>query len=250
MRRNIGTCIIAMVSFVAMIASSSYAIRPLYTEDYAVTPKGKVIIETGALYLSRRDNTGINEEITSVKYGFANGIDASLDIPYASQYSSEGNYDGMSNGTFKLKYNPYDNGGTGGASFLLGYQVDTANPNNISEPSAHNLTTLFIFTKDLGGLKLDLNLGYMFDDEPGGQPDEDFNLYNAALTKPLSDIINLVGEVQYSRNTYTGDIVGETAIGFNYKYTSRLILDAAVGCGLNENSSSSNLAFGLTYLVN
>jgi hypothetical protein len=58
-----------------------------------------------------------------------------------------------------------------------------------------------------------------------------------------------MSEVQYSRNTSTLDIIGEMAVGFNYKFNNYLILDMAVGWGLNENSLSTNLAFGTTYLM-
>jgi hypothetical protein len=216
-----------------------------------VTTFGKTAIESGALLLTRRDDTGVNEFITSIKYGWTEKIDIGIDLPYMSVYSPAGNYDGMSTGTFKLKYNFYKNDlETEGACFLLGYQVDTDNPHNSSEPNAHDITTMLIYSSDLKNYSYHLNLGYQFDDEPGGQPREDSILYNASLIKPISDIINVMGEVQYSINTYTSDIVGETAFGFNYKYNKNLIFDMAIGCGLNENSSSSNLAFGLTYLFN
>jgi len=229
--------------------SFAYAARPLYTEDAWVTPLNKLVIESGILFLTRRDNVGVKELITSLKYGFAQNFDASLDLPYMSQYSPEGNYDGMSNGTFKLKYNFYDNAGMEVAGFLLGYQVDSEDPNHSTEPSSHDITTQLIYSKELGDISWHFNFGYMFDDEPGGQPTEDFILYNAAFAKPLTGAANLVGEVQYSKNTYTGDIVGETAFGFNYKYSDKLTFDTALGCGLNENSSSSNFVFGLTYLI-
>jgi hypothetical protein len=246
--RSIGVFFL-VVSLLIINCSFSYAIRPLYTEDCWVTTYGKAAIESGWLFLTRRDNTGVNEFITSIKYGLTEKMDIGIDLPYMSVYSPAGNYDGMSTGTFKIKYNFYKNEPeTEGGCFLLGYQVDTDNQQNFSEPNAHDVTTMLIYSNHLKDFSYHLNFGYQFDDEPGGQPREDSVLYNASLIKPLSDIINIMGEVQYSINTYTSDIVSETAIGFNYKYNKNLLLDMAIGCGLNENSSSSNLALGLTYL--
>jgi len=237
-----------VVSLLIVHCSFCFAARPLYTEDAWVTPISELYVESGLLLLTNRDNTGVRELITSLKYGFARNFDASLDLPYASQYSSEGNYDGMSNGTFKIKYNFYD-AGEEGAGFLLGYQVDSEDQNRSTAPSSHDITTMLIYSKELDNFLCHLNFGYMFDDKPGGQPPEDFILYNATLVKPVTDIMNVMGEVQYSRNTYTLDIVGEAAIGINYRYNDNLTFDTALGCGLNENSSSSNFVFGLTYLI-
>lgn len=231
--------------------SFCHAVRPLFTEDCWVTRYGKPVIEIGGLVLTRRDNTEVKELITSLKYGFSPNIDVSIDLPYITHYSPEGNYDGLSDGTFKVKYNFYNNGLDAGACFLLGYQVDTASdPDYSATYNQHDITAMLIYSRDIGVLNYHLNFGYTFDDEKTGQPQNDYIIYNASVIKPLTDIVNVLGEVQYSRNTDTGDIIGETAVGFNYKFSDALIFDIAVGCGLNENSSSSNLAFGTTVLFN
>jgi len=241
------TCTFA---FLLLPFNFAYAIRPLYTEDCWVTTFGKFAIESGGLLLTKRDNTGIKEWITSLKFGLSPVVDLSIDLPYMSHYSPEGNYDGMSTGTFKLKYNFWGDMVSEGACVLLGYQVNTADQTISSDPNAHDITGMLIYSKDLGAFSYHLNFGYMVDDEPFGQPHEDFILYNASLIKPVTDIINIMGEMQYSKNVYTGDIIGETAIGMNYKYIDRLIFDAAIGCGLNENSSSSNFVAGITWILN
>jgi hypothetical protein len=156
----------------------------------------------------------------------------------------------MSTGTFKLKYNFYDGLGCEGTSFLLGYQLDTANEQNFSEPKGHDITTMLIYSLEMDPFSLHFNFGYTFDDEIGGQPRGDFILYNTSIVKPITDVFNVMGELQYSINTDSGIRVAETAIGCNYEYNENLIFDTALGCGLNEDSSSSNFAFGFTYIFN
>jgi len=227
----------------------AFAIRPLYTEDCWVTAPGKPAIESGILLLSKRDNTGYKQLTTSLKYGLTDQIDIGIDLPYLSFGSYSENYDGLSDGTFKVKYNPYNNNECEGISFLLGYMVNTADPSNINlGTNQHDITTMLICSKDYGEFHYHLNFGYTFDDEPVRAEAEDFIIYNASIIKPLNDLVNIMAETQYSRNTLSGAIVHEIAIGLNYKYSKHLILDAALGCGLTEDSSSSNLAFGATIL--
>lgn len=225
-----------------------YAIRPLYTEDCWVTEPGKPVIESGVLLLSRRDNTGFKELVTSLKYGLTENVDIGIDLPYFSVGSYSENYDGLSDGTFKIKYNPYA-GECDGFSFLLGYMVDTGDPSNVNlSTSQHDITTMLIYSRDIGEFNYHFNFGYTFDDNPGKSDAEDFIIYNASIIKPLNETINFVAETQYNIDTLTGSIVHEIAGGFNYAYNKNLIFDMALGCGLTEDSSSSNLAFGATFL--
>jgi len=236
-------------AFVIGQLSVCFAIRPLYTEDCWVTTYGKAAIETGVLLLSKRDNTGFKEVATSLKYGLTNNIDIGIDLPYLSFGSYSRNYDGLSDGTFKIKYNPYNNGGCEGLSFLLGYMVDTGDPSNANLSTAqHDITTMLIYSKDIGDLNYHFNFGYTFDDEPARAESEDFIIYNASVVKPLDNSANIMAETQYNKDTLSGIIVHEVAVGFNYAWNKNLILDMAVGCGLTEDSSSSDVAFGTTIL--
>ncbi|MFH1710460.1 MAG: transporter [bacterium] len=240
------TCIF---TFLLLPFDFAYAIRPLYTEDCWVTTAGKPAIETGGLLLSSRNDTGYKEIVTSLKYGLNKSVDISIDLPYFSAGSYSENYDGLSDGTFKIKYNPYNNNECEGVSFLLGYMVNTGDPNNANlSTSQHDITTMFIYSKDVGEFNYHLNFGYTFDDNPVRSDAEDFIIYNASVVKPLNETINVMAETQYNINLLTGSIVHEVAAGFNYTFNKNFILDAAFGCGLTEDSSSSNLAFGATFL--
>ncbi len=229
--------------------SSVFAIRPLYTEDCWVTKQGKPVIETGVLLLTKRDDTAYKEIVTALKYGLSENVDVGLDLPYGSAGSYSENYDGLSNGTFRVKYKFYDNGGNEGASWLLGYMVDTGNPeDNRLELYHHDISTMLIYSKDLGEFNFHLNFCYTFDDEAVREDARDVIFYNASIIKPLNELVNIMTETQYSKDTNTGAIVHEVAAGFNYAYSKNLIFDMALGCGLTEDSSSSNLAFGATFL--
>ena len=209
-------------------------------------PFGKIRIESGFLLLSKRDNTGLWELITSLHYGFAQNFECSLDLPYITRYSPEGNYDGLADGDVKIKYNFYNNDKEA-ASFMLGYLPgDPA----IDSTSTHsNISTMLIYANDIDQFSYNLNFEYTFDADISRATKNDYIIYNASATRPLTDAMKLTGEIQYSRNTNTLVIVGETAIGISYRYDDNLTYDAALGCGLNENSSSSSFICGLTYLV-
>jgi len=239
-----------VVSLIIVHCSLCFALRPLYTEVAWTTSINKLVLESGTLLWTNRDNTGDNEFITSLKYGFARDFDGSLDLPYMSRYSPEGNFDGIAYGKFKLKYNFYNSLGIEGASFLFGYQVDSENQSISSDPSAHDITTMLIYSLEMDPFSLHFNFGYTFDDEPLNQPHNDFILYNTAIVKPITDTFNIMGELQYTINTYTSTKIAETAIGCNYEFNDSLTFDTALGCGLNEDSSSSNFSFGLTYIFN
>jgi hypothetical protein len=239
-----------ILSFITANLSLAYAIRPLYTERSSVTPIGKAVLETGILLLTGRDNSGIHEITTTIKYGLSNNLDIRLDLPYMTRLSTGGNYDGMSYGSFKLKYNFAGEAANDGLGAMLGYQINNADQNANSDPRSHNITTILIYSKNLNDINYHFNFGYTFDDEQGSKPQNDFILYNIAATKQLNDNIDIVGELQYSKNTETLDIFGETALGMIYRYSEALAFDAAIGCGLNENSSSNNLAFGATLYFN
>jgi len=245
MQKRFSIILFLVVSLLIVNCSFCFAVRPLYTEDARVTPKSVLKLECGLLLLSNRDNTGAKELSTSFKYGFGKDLDLTAEIPYLSKYSDEDNYDGLANGTVKFKYNFY-NAYTEFASFQIGYLP--GNPSlNITTHS--DINTMLIYSSLLDDLSYNLNFGYTFDGDRSGAPLEDFIIYNVSIAKPMNDSINLMGEMQYSRDTLIDFIVGEFAIGLNYKLNDQCMLDAALGCGLNENSSSLNFVVGFTHVV-
>ncbi len=224
------------------------AARPLYTADTVITPMNKIVIESGCLLLTNRDGSGLQEILTTARFGLAANSEVAVTLPYVSRQAEGGNYDGLSNGIFNVKYDFFTGSdGKISAAYLLGIQLKSNDTGIGLNADENDITNMLIYSQDIGYCTCLLNFGYTFDDERGGQPQNDFIIYDAAIEKPVNDRINFTGEVQYTRNTYTLDIVGETAIGLNYKMTDKLTLDTAIGCGLNENSSSSNFVFGATY---
>ncbi len=245
--RSIGISFL-VVSLLIVNCSLCYATRPLYTEDTLIVPVRSVIIDSGSLLQSQRDNSGFQEVITSARYGISNNAEISLTLPFISRQAEGGNFDGLSNGIFNVKYDFFSSGdGKMSAAYLFGIQLKSSDRGNGLNADENDITNMLIFSQDVGLFTYLLNFGYTFDDERAGQPQNDFILYNAAIVKPLNENMNLTAEIQYSKNTYTLDIFGETAVGVNYRLFPKLTLDAALGCGLNENSSSSNFVCGLTY---
>ena len=235
-----------VVSLLIVHCSFCFAVRPLYTEDAQVTPISKLYVESGLLLLSNRDNSGVKELTTTLRYGFAPDFEGTLDMPYLSRFSTEDNYDGLSDGNVKIKYN-FHNGYTEFASFMVGFL-----PGNIGTGTTSNhsdINTMLLYANSIEQFSYNLNFGYTFDGDISGAPKSDYVIYNASAVRPLTEAMNIMGEIQYSRNTYTMNKVVETAFGLNYKYNDDLTFDTALGCGLTGSSSSSNFVFGLTYLI-
>jgi hypothetical protein len=252
MRRSLIILIISLL-FVIGNLSFCYATRPLYTEDCIMTPFGKEAIEIGGLLLSRRDNTGVEEIITSLKYGMSKELEFGIDLPYMSSTSTNGNYDGLADGSVKLKYGFYSDN-VNAFCFQLGQAVDLTPNSSPSNPvtSANETTMMLINSGNICEMQYSLDFAYTFDNPANStQQANDFIIYNASLTKELiPDLISVMGEMQYSRNTYTWDIVHEIAVGMNYEVNESVVLDTAIGCGLTEDSSSSNFVLGATILFN
>jgi len=247
MRKRLYTILFLILSLLIVHCSSCFAIRPLYTQDAQVTPLGDLYVESGLLLLSERDNTGVKELVTTLRYGFALDLEGSVDLPYLSRLSTGNNYDGLSDGAVKIKYNFY-NGYEEAASFMVGFLP--SNFATVGTTSNHSdINTMLMYANSIDQFLYNLNFGYTFDGDNSGAPKNDYIIYNASAVRPLTEAMNIMGEIQYSRNTYTLDIVGETAVGINYRYNDDLTFDTALGCGLNENSSSSNFVVGVTYLV-
>jgi len=246
MRKRFYIILFLVVSLLIIHCSFCFAIRPLYTEDAQVVPLGNLYVESGLLLLTNRDNSGIKELVTTLRYGFALDFEGSLDMPYLSRFSSENNYDGLSDGNVKIKYNFY-NGYTDFASFMVGFLPGNLGTGTTSSHS--DINTMLMYANSFDQFSYNLNFGYTFDGDNSGAPLNNYIIYNASAVRPLTEAMNIMGEIQYSRNTYTLDIVGEAAIGINYRFNENLTFDTALGCGLNENSSSSNFVVGLTYLI-
>jgi len=245
MRKRLYTILFLVVSLLIVNCSFAYAVRPLYTEDGWVTPKSELKLECGLLLLSNRDNTGVKELSTAFKYGFGQDLDLTAEIPYLSISSDENNFDGLSNGSVKFKYNFY-NAYKDFAAFQIGYLPGDPHSNKATHS---DINTMLIYSSILDNFSYNLNFGYTFDGDNSGAPLEDFIIYNMSIAKPMNGSINLMGEMQYSRDTLIDNIVGEFAVGLNYKLNDQCMLDAALGCGLNENSSSTNFVVGFTHII-
>ena len=109
----------------------AYATRPLYTTDTVITPFTHIVIESGLLLQSQRDNSGFSEFITTAKYGLNQNTELSLTLPYISRQAEGGNFDGLSNGVFNVKYDFFTGGdGKVSAAYLFGIQLKSSDTGN------------------------------------------------------------------------------------------------------------------------
>ena len=118
--------LILIINLTLLIGNLSfcYAVRPLYTVDTVIVPFTHILIESGLLLQSQRDNSGFSEFITTARYGLNQNTEVILTLPYISRQAEGGNFDGLSNGVFNVKYNFFSgSGGNISAAYLFGVQT-------------------------------------------------------------------------------------------------------------------------------
>ena len=94
-----------------------------------MAPFHKLVIESGCLLLTNRDGSGLQEIITEASYGLSPQAEVNLTLPYISRQAEGGNYDGLSNGVFNVKYDFFSAGdGKISAGYLSGYSLNPMIP--------------------------------------------------------------------------------------------------------------------------
>jgi hypothetical protein len=237
-------------SFLLLTSNFCFAIRPFNTEDSFTTPKNFAAIEMGIAMLSLRDNTGSNTFTTTLKYGLADNLDLSFDIPYLSNSAYRSSVGGLSDSHVKMKYKLYEVENELGLSGMLQYQISTGDDSANLSSSQHDITFMLIASRAAPKGFVHFNFGYLFDDEGAGKTMEDAIIYNLGYETLIAEKVILIAETLNSLNTATKDNVSELSAGINYLYDESLSFDCGIGGGVNNASSNTRATVGVTYIFN
>ena len=250
----------AIVAAALLLSSPTFACRPLTTEDYGVADRGTWQLESGVTLVTNRDNSGTNTIDECLHYGVWDHVEAALEMTYLGLNSKHLSQSGLGDGTFHIKWNFLQLSDEEGMSLKFSYQIKSGDANKGLGSNENDLTTLLVLTKKIGDYTLHFNFGYLFDDEPAGQPQDDSIIYNIAAQRSLTDKLTIYTELTSSIPTlYTEDVDESTGeitleresaiqglIGISYAINDSLVWDAGIGGGLNKYSPDSSFTTGLT----
>jgi len=245
----------AIVAAALLFSPACFACRPLSTEDYGVQDKGTWSLESGVQFLTNRDNSGTNTIDECLHYGIWDHVEAALEMTYLGLNSRDLSQSGLGDGTFYIKWNFLQLSNEEGMSLKLANKINSGDVDKGLGSNENDVTALLVLTKKFGDYTCHFNFGYLFDDEPAGQPQDDNIIYNIAVQKPFTDKITLYAEMTsqiptLATETDDGNIERESAIeglvGMTYSISDSLVWDAGIGGGFNKYSSDSNFTTGLT----
>jgi hypothetical protein len=243
--------VLFVLSFLLLVfTSSTFAARPLTTEDAWTVEKGKFQLETG-FDATRQDN---HDREMSPSLTLSYGLLERMDMGIGSAFlfvlpKQEENENGLGDTELKLKYRLLDEKGWIPAFAISGkLKIPTASKSKGLGSGKTDFGIITIVTKTLSKrLVLHLNLGYTFIGEH--RADNEFN-YSGAVQFILSDQWAWVGEIIGVNhfNGRKGDDPFSGLLGTQYLITESIVWDAGVEIGMNKAAPNFRITTGLTLL--
>jgi len=243
MRRVYPVAALVLAGLVMAFPAGAYAARPLSTEDAGVVDAGHAELEAGFEYVKQSD-----EEMGLAcvfKVGLFNNVDVGVEVPYGFIDVEAGDdVNGLGDVVFCAKYHLWDEGDNTPAVaivFSLKPQTGDEDEGLGSGELDYGLNTAL--TKELGAFTAHGNLGYTF---VGGG--EDIFSYGLAAEYPLSEAVNIVGELTgetafdgaFNENPFQG------LVGLNWAWGETVTLDVGVGFPVSDASPDLTVTTGLT----
>ena len=243
--------IVAFPFFSLLIPSSTFAARPLTTEDTGTVEKGEFQLETGFDF-AREDNH--DKEFApsiTLTYGLLSRMDLGIGSGYLFVHPAEGKKkeNGFADTELKAKYRLMDEKGWTPSFAVMGkVKIPTASESKDLGSGKTDFNMIAIFQKNLSKrLTLYLNLGYTFIGEH--RANNEFN-YSIAGQFVLSDKWALVGEIVgvNNFNGRKGDDPLSALLGTQYLITNKLVWDVGVELGMSKAAPDFRITTGLTLL--
>ena len=247
-----------LIAGILVVSSSSFAARPLVTDDSGTVGKGKFQVELGVESSSRKnteDDVEIKETGTELSgvftYGVTDSIDMVVGFPYSWKKVKEDGetvFDAnrFSDVSMEVKWRFYEKDGLG---FALKPRVTLPTGNEEkgfgTGRAGYGLT--FIASKEMEPFSFHFNAGYTMNDN---KVEERKDIWSAsvAATFEAAKGLNLVGNTGVERNA---DPEVQTApafalVGLNYSLNDHIMLDAGFKFGLNKQEVDNAFIAGVT----
>lgn len=239
-----------IVFYLLFICNSlSFAARPLATDDAGVVDKGRIEIETGLEYINLSDKElGLS---LCIKRGMFNNLDLGIEFPYKFINFVEGaKTDGFDDITLTSKYNFLkENDVFPAASVSLSLKTDSGNNDKSLGTGKREYAVNAIMSKSLNSMAIHFNIGYSVKDDLPDDNSRDVLTYGLAVEFPLSEKVNLVGEISgENERRYDFDDNSMSGLtGFNYSFNEIMTYDLGFAFEISEASPDFKITTGLTF---
>ena len=245
--------IILFIFFSSLIFFSSmttYAARPLATDDAWTVEKGEFQLEAGCDALRQDNDDREYSPSLTLTYGLLERMDLGIGSGYVFSHPKEGEREnGMADTEVKLKYRWIDEKNWRPAFAVSGLlKIPTASESKGLGSGQADFGINAILTKTLSKRWIiHLNLGYTFIGED--HVNNELN-YSIAAQFLLTEKWGLVGEIVgvNNFNGRHGDDPFSGLIGTYYSITDKITWDAGLEIGMNKAAPDVRLTTGLTWL--
>ena len=240
-------CFSGLISFPSI---TTYAARPLSTDDAGTVEKGEFQLEAGFDAIRQHNHDREYSPSLTLTYGFLDRMDLGIGSGYIFSHPKEDKKEnGIADTELKLKYRWIDEKDWRPAFAMTGIlKFPTASESRGLGSGQTDFGINAILTKNLSKkLVLHLNLGYTFIGED--HVNSELN-YSMAAQFILTEKWALVGEVVgvNNLNGRHGDDPFSGLIGTYYLITDKIIWDAGLEIGMSKAAPDFRLTAGLTLL--
>lgn len=250
---------IAILGWLLFTASAAYAAHPLITDDAGTVGKGGVQIEINAeiaydkekLDDSTTQKSEAAEAALTVTYGLTETLDFVVAAPY-QRLSAHQNDElaarekGISDMSLDLKWRFFEKDGWG-LALKPGITLPTGNEEKGLGGGRTTYRLFFITTREFEPWALHLNLGYVRNENNGGDRSD---LWHASLAgevelvKDLKAVANL--GIETNPTTGSGTHPAFALGGLIYDLSEKISLDAGVKLGLTKPEADVSYLAGVT----
>jgi hypothetical protein len=252
----------ALVIAIALLSleapSSSFAARPLATDDPSTVGKSNYMIESGAEASSRSEiveGVRTRETETEASTTFTYGVLKNLDLVAGSNYEWEKSRtggittveaNGLTDASVQAKWRFYDRDGLS-LGLKPGITVPTGNDRDGLGAGKMTYGMIFMASRTVAPFAIYANVGYYRNENNADQRRDIWQASLAGSVEPLKGL-NLVSEIWIQSNsdstvrTPPAYVLG----GLCYSITDWASLDGAVKMGLNRQEVDRSYILGVT----
>ena len=222
------TLILVLWGFVLFPWPQVEAARPLTADDVGTVERGAFELEMGYDLARDEDHTQNQSLGMSLKHGLIQRFDLCIALPYQIKPDEE-----FGDAEVGIKYLLLRETGNLPA-LCLTFGCELGSP---------ECALAGVASKEIGYLALHINLGYM---ASGFTGEDGMTVYAGAIEYALSKSFTLAAELAGEADAHEN--VSEALVGGNYRIFEQVVLDFAVGKGVDGATAKEGKAtLGLTY---
>lgn len=258
-KRNYIGLSVAILGWLVFTASAAHAAHPLITDDAGTVGKGGVQLEINAelaydketLDDSTTEKSEVAEAALTVTYGLTDSLDFVVTAPY--QWLSAHENDeliarekGISDMSLDLKWRFFEKDGWG-LALKPGISLPTGNEEKGLGGGRTSYRLFFITTRELEPWAFHLNIGYIRNENNGGDRSDLWHASAAAeveLVKDLKAVANIGIETNPASDSSTHPAFALG--GLIYELSEKISLDAGVKFGLTKPEADVSYLAGVT----